>query len=58
MEFVLHQAALVRFPRSIKYPLLYEETNIKGTLNMMQAALDAGVKGLSMPLLHLCMATV
>lgn len=44
VEFVLHQAALGSVPRSIKYPLLYEETNIKGTLNMMQAALDAGVK--------------
>jgi UDP-N-acetylglucosamine 4-epimerase len=31
-------------PRSIELPLLYEEINIKGTLNMMEAARQAGVK--------------
>ncbi len=31
-------------PRSIEMPLLYEEINIRGTLNMMEAATQCGVK--------------
>ena len=31
-------------PRSIEFPLMYEEINIKGTLNMMEAARRQGVK--------------
>lgn len=38
MTYVLHQAAWGSVPRSIEIPLLYEEINIKGTLNMMEAA--------------------
>ena len=38
IDFVLHQAAWGSVPRSIEMPLLYEEINIKGTLNMMEAA--------------------
>jgi UDP-N-acetylglucosamine 4-epimerase len=37
-DYVLHQAAWGSVPRSIKMPLLYEEVNIRGTLNMMEAA--------------------
>lgn len=44
MDFVSHQAAWGSVPRSIAYPLLYEEINIKGTLNMLQAAREAGVR--------------
>lgn len=44
IEYVLHQAAWGSVPRSIEMPLLYEEINIKGTLNMMVAARDNGVK--------------
>lgn len=44
IEYVLHQAAWGSVPRSIEMPLLYEEINIKGTLNMMTAARDNGVK--------------
>jgi UDP-N-acetylglucosamine 4-epimerase len=44
IDYVLHQAALGSVPRSIKFPLLYEEVNIGGTLNMMQAAVEADVK--------------
>jgi len=40
----LHQAAWGSVPRSIEMPLLYEEINIKGTLNMMEAARQSGVK--------------
>lgn len=43
-DFVSHQAAWGSVPRSIAYPLLYEQINITGTLNMMQAAREAGVR--------------
>lgn len=44
VDYVLHQAAWGSVPRSIEMPLLYEEINIKGTLNMMQAAKENQVK--------------
>lgn len=44
VDYVLHQAAWGSVPRSIKMSLLYEEINIRGTLNMMEAARRQGVK--------------
>lgn len=44
MTYVLHQAAWGSVPRSIEMPLLYEEVNIKGTLNMMEAARRQGIE--------------
>lgn len=44
VNFVLHQAALGSVPRSIEDPLLTNETNITGFLNMLLAARDAKVK--------------
>jgi UDP-N-acetylglucosamine/UDP-N-acetylgalactosamine 4-epimerase len=44
IDFVLNQAAWGSVPRSIEMPLFYEEVNIKGTLNMMEAARQTGVK--------------
>jgi UDP-N-acetylglucosamine/UDP-N-acetylgalactosamine 4-epimerase len=44
VEYVLHQAAWGSVPRSIEMPLLYEEINIRGTLNMMEAAKKNDVK--------------
>lgn len=44
IDYVLHQAAWGSVPRSIERPLLYEEINIKGTLNMLEAAKQSGVK--------------
>lgn len=44
VDFVLHQAAWGSVPRSIEMPLQYEEINIKGTLNMMEAARQNKVK--------------
>jgi UDP-N-acetylglucosamine/UDP-N-acetylgalactosamine 4-epimerase len=44
VDYVLHQAAWGSVPRSIEMPLLYEEINIKGTLNMMESARQKGVK--------------
>ncbi len=43
-DYVLHQAAWGSVPRSIEMPLYYEEVNIRGTLNMMEAARQKGVK--------------
>ena len=44
VDYVLHQAAWGSVPKSIEMPVLYEEINIKGTLNMMEAARQNGVK--------------
>lgn len=44
IDYVLHQAAWGSVPRSIEMPLIYEEVNIKGTVNMMDAARKNGVK--------------
>jgi UDP-N-acetylglucosamine 4-epimerase len=44
VDHVLHQAAWGSVPRSIERPLVYEEINIRGTLNMMEAARQGGVK--------------
>jgi len=44
VDYVLHQAAWGSVPRSIEYPLLYEEINVRGTLNMLEAARQTGVK--------------
>lgn len=44
VTYVLNQAAWGSVPRSIEMPLLYEEINIRGTLNMMEAARQSGVK--------------
>ena len=46
VSYVLHQAAWGSVPRSVEMPLYYEEVNIKGTLNMMEAARQRGVKKL------------
>lgn len=44
IDYVLHQAAWGSVPRSIEMPLIYEEINIRGTLNMMVASRDNRVK--------------
>ena len=44
VDYVLNQAAWGSVPRSIEMPLFYEENNIRGTLNMMEAARTGGVK--------------
>ena len=43
-DYVLHQAAWGSVPRSIEMPLFYERNNIMGTLNMMEASRQNGVK--------------
>ena len=42
-EAVLHLAALIAIPYSYHSPDTYVETNIKGTLNVLQAARELGV---------------
>lgn len=44
VDFVLNQAAWGSVPRSIEMPLFYCQNNIAGTLNMMEAARQTGVK--------------
>lgn len=44
VDYVLNQAAWGSVPRSIEMPLLYEEINIRGTLNMMEASRQNHVK--------------
>ncbi|WP_442594317.1 SDR family oxidoreductase [Neobacillus sp. D3-1R] len=44
VDLVLHQAAWGSVPRSIEMPVLYDEINIRGTLNMMEAARQNGIK--------------
>ena len=43
-EAVIHLAALIAIPFSYHSPDTYVDTNIKGTLNVLQAARDLGVK--------------
>lgn len=44
MDVVFHQAALRSVPRSVDEPLLATECNVLGTLNVLEAALKAGVR--------------
>jgi len=44
VEIILHQAALGSVPRSIEDPTACNENNVDGTLNMLKAACENGVK--------------
>ena len=44
VDYVLHQAAWGSVPRSLEMPLFYNKNNIEGTLNMLEAARQNGVK--------------
>lgn len=44
VNFVLHQAAWASVPKSMEMPLAYEEHNVKGTLNLLEAARKQGVQ--------------
>ncbi len=46
IDYVLHQAAIPSVPRSVALPLESNRANVEGTLNMLVAARDAGVKRL------------
>jgi len=44
VDYVLHQGALPSVPRSVKDPITTNEVNVGGTLNILDAAREAGVK--------------
>ncbi|MGD6850549.1 MAG: SDR family oxidoreductase [Candidatus Bathyarchaeia archaeon] len=44
MDVVFHEAALVSVPISVKNPLLTNDINVSGTINLMKTAVDLGVK--------------
>ena len=44
VDFILHQAALPSVPRSIKDPITTNEVNVAGTLNILEAAKNTGIK--------------
>lgn len=46
VQYVLHQAAIPSVPRSIAQPRESNRANVDGTLNLLLAARDAGVKRL------------
>ncbi|MDP6418637.1 MAG: SDR family oxidoreductase [Candidatus Krumholzibacteria bacterium] len=43
-DYVFHEAALASVPRSVKDPLASNDVNVNGTLNLLIAARDAGVR--------------
>ena len=44
VDYVMHEAAWGSVPRSLEMPLFYSLNNIPGTLNMLEAARQSGVK--------------
>jgi UDP-N-acetylglucosamine/UDP-N-acetyl-alpha-D-glucosaminouronate 4-epimerase len=46
-DYVFHQAALASVPRSVDDPVSTNDANVNGTLNVLVAARDAGVKRLA-----------
>jgi UDP-glucose 4-epimerase len=44
VDAVFHEAALASVSQSVKDPILTNDVNVKGTLNLLKASLDLGVK--------------
>lgn len=44
VEYILHQAALRSVPRSVEDPVTTTAVNVLGTVNLLRAACDAGVR--------------
>ncbi|MBE0604030.1 MAG: SDR family oxidoreductase [Deltaproteobacteria bacterium] len=44
VDYILHQGALPSVPRSVADPILSNEINVAGTVNLLVAARDAGVR--------------
>jgi nucleoside-diphosphate-sugar epimerase len=44
VDYVLHQAAIPSVPKSVQDPIASNRANVDGTLNVLVAARDAGVK--------------
>ncbi len=46
VDYILHQGAIPSVPHSVQDPITVNEVNVTGTLNLLQAARQAGVKRL------------
>jgi len=44
VDAVFHEAALVDVALSVKNPLLFDDVNVDGTLNLLKASIDSNVK--------------
>lgn len=44
VDAVFHQAALISVPQSIKNPVLVNEVNVNGTLNLLKASVNSNVR--------------
>lgn len=44
VDFVIHEAAWGSVPRSLEMPLFYGQNNVQGTLHMLEAAVQSGVR--------------
>src|SRR5947209_351672 len=44
VDTVFHLAALIAIPYSYRAPASYVRTNVEGTMNVLQAALESGVR--------------
>lgn len=44
IDYVFHEAALISVPESVSKPLIYNEVNVKGTLQVLIAAKDNDIK--------------
>jgi len=44
VDVVFHEAAFISVARSVKEPLLTNDVNVSGTLNLLKASVDANVK--------------
>jgi UDP-glucuronate 4-epimerase len=42
-DLIIHLAAMAAVPYSMKYPLLYEDVNVRGTLNLLEMAREFSV---------------
>jgi nucleoside-diphosphate-sugar epimerase len=49
VDMVFHEAALVDVALSVKNPLLFNDVNVVGTLNLLKASVDSGVKRFVFP---------
>lgn len=49
VDAVFHEAALVDVALSVKNPLLFNDVNVVGTLNLLKASVDSGVKRFVFP---------
>jgi nucleoside-diphosphate-sugar epimerase len=46
IDYVIHQAALISVPKSLREPLKYNKVNIDGTINILQASSNHSIKRL------------